>query len=231
MSQLRIHTWGLALAFLLSCLPSSAQITESGQLVRNADGQVLTSTAGVNVSIEVSEPYRHVGGQRFVLRGHTDVEQHFFVVADSNGDVDQMYWIQFEEKLPHNEGPYSYPSDAKTSIGDFAFVTHVRHYDTEPVDDSDRGAAYRFLAEQGYRVPTPAIRCRLVHIPDGDGRQELMIVYLESSEESGEIAAAVAEELQSRAVAGLTMRPAIQTKLWRADQAPKRYSSIRSQRQ
>ena len=34
---------------------------------------------------------------------------------------------------------------AEVMRGDHDFVTHVRYYDTEPVDDSDRGAAYRSL--------------------------------------------------------------------------------------
>lgn len=204
MFDILIRRLCLLITLFMSCAAAVAQSTE--QIVRMVDGQVLTSQSGVTVSLEVSDSFRHVGGQRFILRGHTDVEQHFFVVANSLGNVERMYWVQFEEKLPHNEGPYSYPSTEKTDIDGFDFVAHVRIYDTEPVDDSDRGAAYRYLAGQGYRVPTPAIRSRLVHIPEGDGRQELMIVYLERTDEAGEVSMEDQERLVSRAIAGLSVR-------------------------
>jgi hypothetical protein len=187
---------------------SIADAHENGTdaLERRVKGNALASASGVEIIIEVAESFRHVGGQRFVLRGHTDVEQHFFVVANADGDVDKMYWLQFEAKLPHNEGPYNYSSDGRASVGDFEFATHVRRYSTEPVADSDRGAAYHYLAEQGLSVPTPAIRSRLVHVPEGGGRQELMIVYLERDDASGEVSAEEHAALVSRAIAGLSAR-------------------------
>ena len=80
-------------------------------------------------------------------------------------------------------------------MGDLTFIAHVRRYDQAPVDDSDRGAAYRYLESRGYSVPTPALRARYVHIPDGDGREELMIVFLKAEEEPGEISPAMREAI------------------------------------
>lgn len=196
------------ITLVLIAVVSTAIAHENGMdaLERRVKGNELASASGVEIIIEVAEAFRHVGGQRFILREHADVEQHFFVVADSNGDVERMYWLQFEAKLPHNEGPYNYSSDNMENIDGFDFVTHVRRYDTEPVDDSDRGAAYHYLAEQGFSVPTPAIRGRLAHVPEGDGRQELMIVYLERNDATGEVSVDEQSALVSRAIAGLSAR-------------------------
>jgi len=206
MSDFKISQALLVLALIAAGTMAVAHENGADALERRVKGNVLASASGVEIIIEVAESFRHVGGQRFILREHTDVEQHFFVVADADGDVDKMYWLQFEAKLPHNEGPYNYSSDSNASIGGFDFVTHVRRCDTEPANDSDRGAAYHYLAEQGFNVPTPAIRSRLVHIPEGDDRQELMIVYLERNDESGGVSVEEQVAMVNRAIAGLSTR-------------------------
>ena len=107
----------------------SIALAQDAPLTRTVVDQVLNSRAAPAVSIEVAEQFHYVGGQRFVLRGHTDVEQYFFVVAAADGNVSRMYWIQFEEKLQHNEGQLSYQADADTQIGSLDFVPHVRRSD------------------------------------------------------------------------------------------------------
>ena len=190
---------------LFGCASSEGDRHQS-TLARTVDGQVITSTVVPAATIEVAAPFKYVGGNRFVLRGHTDVEQHFFVIAGDRGQVERMYWLQFEAKLPSTEGSYDYPSDDSVEIGPLSFVTHVRHYDSEPAVDSDRGAAYRFLSNLGYEVPTPAVRARLVHIPESERRRELMIVYLERVESAGEIAPEAERALLNRARSNLTIR-------------------------
>ena len=174
-------------------------------LERIVTGQVLSSPASPSVTIDVDSEFDYVGGQRFILRGHTDVEQHFFIDADDVGAVSRMFWFQFERMLPHNDGQYSYPPADSVVLGGLTFIAHVRRYDQEPVDDSDRGAAYRYLESRGYFVPTPALRARYVHIPDGDRREELMIVFLKAEEASGEITPDVREAIIAEGRDGLSI--------------------------
>lgn len=146
---------------------------------RQIENGVLVSAASPAIRIRVDSTLSYVGGQRFVLRENVDAEQHFFVRADEAGLVQALFWFQFEELLPHADGTYEYPASDSIHLGDLPFQISVRSYDQEPVPDSDRGAAYRFLKASGNDVPTPALRARFVHIPVSDRRTELMIVYLE----------------------------------------------------
>jgi hypothetical protein len=205
LSGIRRSVTAAVFAFFGTYSVVAAQATVPGAPERVVEGQTLISTSVVHVTAQIEDSFVYAGGRRFVLRGHTDVEQHFFVDADDAGNVDRMYWIQFEARLPHNDRPYNYASEERTMIGEYDFVTQVRRYDTEPEEDSDRGAAYRFLEGQGYRVPTPAIRCRFVHIPAGDGRRELMVIYLERNDGTGDVSADEQERLTQRALAGLIL--------------------------
>src|SRR5437773_11260628 len=61
---------------------------------------LLPLRAGELAALEVSPAFTYVGGQRFVLGGAADAEQHLFVLADANKRVQRVYWIQIEELLP-----------------------------------------------------------------------------------------------------------------------------------
>jgi hypothetical protein len=39
---------------------------------------------------------------------------------------------------------------------------------------------YAFLEKRGYRIPDGALRIRLTHVPEGNRREELMVVYAEA---------------------------------------------------
>jgi hypothetical protein len=56
----------------------------------------------------------------------------------------------------------------------------VRRWEAPPEPDSDRAAIYAFLEKRGYRIPDGALRIRLVHVPESNRREELMVVYAEA---------------------------------------------------
>jgi hypothetical protein len=129
------------------------------------------------VTVAVGSEFRHVGTQRFTLRDRTSVEQHLFFDAEDQ----RILWIQFERLLPNQEGSYDYARDDRRTIGGTEFAVQVRQYDSPPEPDSDRGHAQELLASRGLTFPPLANRVRLVHVPDHDGRSELMIVYAEKT--------------------------------------------------
>jgi hypothetical protein len=134
------------------------------------------------VRLRFDDAYRYVGGQRFVLNSNADVEQHFFVDADANGRIRRLYWIQFEQFLPTVRGSFDYAPSKTVSLGGLEFIAdaYVRIIQDEANPTSDGARARAFLATRGIRFSRPEIISqRLVHIPDAERRQELMIIYSE----------------------------------------------------
>jgi hypothetical protein len=153
----------------------------------------------------LSKEFRYVGGQRFILRQTADAEQHFFVVPGKPGAVRRLYWVQFEKLLPGIGESYDYSRDEAVTVGGVSFRRNVRRWDAPPEPDSDRGAMYAFLAKRGYQIPDGAVRIRLVHVPDANRREELMIIYAEAPE-SGKLEP-VETDVQRRALEGLRVVP------------------------
>jgi hypothetical protein len=83
-----------------------------------------------------------------------------------------------------------------------AFWRNARRWDAPPEPASDRAAMYAFLEKQGYRMPDGAMRIRLVHVPESNRREELMIIYAGAPEPGG--SAPPSElDVQQRALEGL----------------------------
>jgi hypothetical protein len=146
--------------------------------------------------VTVAPDFQYIGGQRFVLRGVADVEQHAFVVADSTRRVYRLLWIQIEQFLPTAPGTYDYGADSLVSLGPRALRLNVRRYSTPPDSTSDRGALYRLLRRAGYEPPSSADRVRWVQVSD-DRRSEVMIIHAEAmaasrTSQPSDVAAAVA---------------------------------------
>lgn len=165
------------ISILLACTPPA-----HGLLERQIRANTLTSRASPPVRLRFDDAYRYVGGQRFVLNSNADVEQHFFVDADANGRIRRLYWIQFEQFLPTVRGSFDYAPSKTVSLGGLEFIAdaYVRIIQDEANPTSDGARARAFLATRGIRFSRPEIISqRLVHIPDAERRQELMIIYSE----------------------------------------------------
>lgn len=143
-------------------------------------GLILPVGVGPIEQLQFAKEFRYVGGQRFVLGKSADAEQHFFVVPAEPGAVRRLYWIQFEQLLPGVGTEYDYSADGVLTVDGVPFRRNLRRWDTPPALDSDRAAMYAFLAKHGYRIPAGAVRIRLVHVPEANPREELMIVYAEA---------------------------------------------------
>ncbi|HEY7369167.1 MAG TPA: hypothetical protein VIA29_04715 [Thermoanaerobaculia bacterium] len=191
----------MLLAILLSLAVAAATPPDSLEVRHTPQNGTLPVEMGALSALSVREPFRYVGGQRFILRGVANAEQHFFVVADEAGRIARLYWIQIEEFLPQSTGAYDYSKDQVVSEGVRLFV-NVRTYDAPPASGSDRERASLFLKSRGYTMPDGATRVRLVYLPETPARREVMIVYLEAGESAK---SALEGELTSRATESLTL--------------------------
>ena len=192
-----------AIAFLLLGFRVVPPTSESPPLTRRPVGQMLPVAVGPIRELHFSKEFRYVGGQRFILRKTADAEQHFFVAPGKAGTVRRLYWIQFEKLLPGIGESYDYSRDEAVTVGGVSFRRNVRRWDAPAEPDSDRGAMCAFLAKRGYQVPDGAVRIRLVHVPDANRREELMIIYAEAPERG--TPEPVEPDVQRRALEGLSV--------------------------
>lgn len=164
-------------------------------------GQVLPAGVGPIQELHFAKPFRYVGGHRFILKNVADAEQHFFVETGKPGTARRLYWIQFEKLLPGKGEGYDYSPDVEIPVDGVAFWRNARRWDARPEPESDRAAVYAFLEKHGYRIPDGAMRIRLVHVPENNRREELMIIYVEAPDPGAPAPSEI--DVQSRALEGL----------------------------
>ena len=164
---------------------------------------VITVNFGAFRDLTVRSPFTYVGGQRFILGGTADAEQHLYVVADSANVVKRLYWIQIEEVLPSASHRYDYSSDSVVSFSGFSLPAHFRTYRAPPTPRSDQARAFGLITARGYTIPTGGTRVRLVYLPEVPSRREVMLVYFEGDPRAATDAHA---SLLVRAADGITLR-------------------------
>ena len=147
------------------------------------DGR-LVSKRDPAVELEFDSSFRHLGGQKFILYGVADTEQHFFVEVTPDNKLKSVYWIQFEAYLPGK--PYSYDYDdspLRVSLGDYEFYTDTAAVSFDPNKKrkagTDGAMARQFLASHGYTFPRDFAYARLVYLTDESRKKELMIIYID----------------------------------------------------
>ncbi|MGH7462041.1 MAG: hypothetical protein ACREMA_13595 [Longimicrobiales bacterium] len=195
------------MTLLLVALAATAALQQHDTLPlrHQRDRNVLSLNHGRLQALEINPAFAYVGGQRFILGGTADAEQHIFVVADSRRAIQRLYWIQIEERLPDRPGTYTYDADSVLIAQGFELRANVRAYTTTPTGGSDRARAFALLHARGYTVPDGATRARLIYLPEPNARREVMVIYIEppaSVPNAGDSSVSLIE----RAIAGLTLR-------------------------
>lgn len=174
---------------------------------RVVHGNRIVSPALPAAHITIDPAFTYLGGPRFELYGIAHAEQHLFVTADERQALGRLVWVQFEGFLPNNQRTYRYAVTDTVSVGGVPFI-----YDASPLDidaaiaerpDSDLAAVRNFLAAQGYHIGGTVLGQRFVHLIDPDKRNELMIIYGESSTAG---ASADKDAARKRALESFTVR-------------------------
>lgn len=168
---------------LITILGNTGYQNEPPKPSRTVKDQVLSSTDKPAIRLQFDKSFKYIGSQSFILYGVATAEQHFFVDADENKQINRLYWIQFEGYLPDNKHTYRYQSKKKASLGKFEFFADAAARKSGPPSrpDSDSAKFLQFVKEKGYHMAEgDFLSQRLVHLIDDKKRDELMIIYLES---------------------------------------------------
>jgi hypothetical protein len=174
---------GVLFVVMISLLPPDAATPE-----RTVSGRVLSSGHAPAARLEFEPKFKYLGGQRFILYGVADAEQHFFVDADKAGSIRSFYWVQFEHFLPGKGETYNYPGRSIVKIGPLEFSADTKvfaEYSKNVLDfsserESDQAHVGLFVNGKGLKPPAAAARIRMFHLPDSEHRSELMIIYVEA---------------------------------------------------
>jgi hypothetical protein len=194
----------LVVVAVLAAVYTAVQTPVRDATLRRVEGRTLNSPSSPRATLEVSEGFRYVGGQRFVLYGLADAEQHFFVDAGSDRVVHRLYWMQFESYLPDNDRYYQYTSPDVRHIGPLEFIVDVLTQPRPSRPDSDSAHMRAFLEQHGLTLTDRANTVRFAHMADAAKRSELLIIYRESLGASQE--ASTPEGLIARGLAGIAIR-------------------------
>jgi len=167
-------------------------------LGRTVLGNELVSQNDPAAVLRFDPAFRHVGGQKFVLYGVADTEQHFFVETTPDDQLKSVYWVQYEAYLPGKSYTYDYDdSPLRVKIGEYEFYTDTDMAEFDPDKKRRRGTdgamARQLLASKGYVFPKDFAYARLVYLTDESRQKELMIIFIDDLAAYGLTAAELEE--------------------------------------
>ncbi len=159
-------------------------------LARSVSENDLVSPEDPEVVMRFGPSFRHLGGQKFVLYGVADTEQHFFVETTADDELQSLYWIQFEAYLPDNSYRYDYEdSPARLNLDGFDFYVDTAAVQSDPDRKRKRGTdgarAREFLKSKGYTIPPNYAYARLVYLTDESRRKELLVIFIDNLDPLG----------------------------------------------
>ena len=160
--------------------PPPENITPEGKVA----GQVLDSPRFPAMKFQFTPEFKYVGAQRFQMKASSDVEQHVWAETDAEKHIQRLFWLQYEGFLPNNDFTFDYEQQPlNMQHGGLQWKCNmfmiVPRRDEDP--DTD-GARFRsFLRSKGVHIPPQYVQLRCFHVAE-DGRNELMMIYLEDSE-------------------------------------------------
>ncbi len=184
---------GIAVAVLLVVVAAHWYFADRGRFTTEAeydtlerwvDGHDLVSKRDPASILRFAPSFTYLGGQRFVLYGVADTEQHFFVTRDGDGDLESVFWVQYEAYLPGKRYTYDYEdSPLRTKLGAFEFFTDFEVFHFDPDRRRKRGTdgamVREFLAAHGLAYPREVAYSRQVYLTDETRQKELMIIFMD----------------------------------------------------
>ena len=171
---------------------------EFTDLGRSVSGNDLVSDYDPATILRFDPAYRHIGGQKFVLYGNADTEQHFFVETHDDGTLKSVYWVQYEAYLPGKPWTYDYDdSPLRVTLGNYEFFTDTAVVSFDPDRKRRKGTdgamARQFLASKGLVFPREFAYARLVYLTDESRQKELLIIFIDDLAPQGLTAAELKE--------------------------------------
>lgn len=199
-------------ACVLALLAAGAAIHAGAQTSpRTIDGQVVTSSALPPVRIEIDPAFRYIGRMPFTIRNVAGGER--IVFADAQGKtIRRMVVLQFEGFLPGVDEIYRYDFSRAREIGGLRWRDNAWVYCTAAqiaAGGNEGTQMHRWLAEQGHQTPDVQLMYRFLTLGDERRKDELIIFYLEGSDDPSWIGKSDAESEVWQAQARVLERRAL----------------------
>jgi hypothetical protein len=155
---------------------------------RTGQDTVLRSDKLPVIEIQIDPQFKYVGSTSFILYDVAHVEQHHFVLPDTERRVVRQLWFQFEGYLDDNTHTYDYSGLDTLSLNGLPFLHNAYPINIEAVHEarptSDYAHVVDFLHEKGYLLTGDMMSHRMIWL-DADLRNELMIIYWEALDGTG----------------------------------------------
>ena len=175
---------------ILSAAPAQTSARTDAKASRRVKGQTLISAQLPPVRIKFGKAFRYVGSQRFILYERAQVEQYFFVDADSRKRIRRMFMLQFEGYLPGIDGSYNYPQSETVNLGGESYLANAEIVPgvsaaLKQNPQSDIAHAAALLEGKGYHVNDMIAFQRFVRLVDEAKRNEFILLYIEDLSGAG----------------------------------------------
>ena len=155
---------------------------------RTGQNTILRSEKLPVIDIQIDPEFKYAGSTSFILYELAHVDQHHFVVSDTERRIGRQLWFQFEGYLENNSRTYHYADMETIDLGGFPFLHNTGSFNVEEDyqarPTSDFAHVVDFLTEKGYLLTGDMMYHRMVWL-DADQRNELMIIYWDVLDATG----------------------------------------------
>lgn len=188
---------------LIVTTAGASQTPNAPAPVRVIEGNSVISSALPRLRVDVKAPFRYLGRVPIRIRDVAAGERIVF------GDVDgkrirRMVVLQFEGFLPHTTDIYRYDFSKAREIAGHRWRANAFGYMVPSGDDArspEASTMHRWLREQGYATDETQLMFRLLTIGDDRRRDELIVFYLEGSNDASWLREMEAQTLRWQSLA------------------------------
>ena len=143
----------------------------------------------ISLSVTVSPALRYVGALTIPIGTAAVAERYVYAAADGTGRVKSMFVLQFEERLPGDEGQYNIRITTPVTLGGRQYQRDLGAYDfaasvaARPGAEADQ--TRRYLESRSLSVDGQFLLARYARVADDRGRSEVILFYWERAEDLG----------------------------------------------
>jgi hypothetical protein len=185
----------IALIFAAGTLPAAAVQKPAPPTApspsRIVDQQSVISSALPRARIEVAPAFRYLGRVPFTIRDVAAGERLIFADTEATS-IRRMFVLQFEGYLPDVDQTYRYDFSNAEEIGGLRWRSNAFAYSVPLPDASaiagEAGVMHDWLRTSGYTTPPVQLMYRFLTLGDERRRDELILFYLEGTDDQSWVA-------------------------------------------
>lgn len=158
---------------------------------RSVEANELQSTELPRLGVKIEPSLAYIGNLKTDVLDKARIDNYYFLDKNTEGEIQRILYFQFEEVFSDNEETYAYPNmqNIKINEHDFGYDGGVRMFRQSKIDEqaknSDVWQTINFLESQKIQFAEGEFygALRFAQIMT-DGRNDLLIIYLERLEEA-----------------------------------------------